>query len=79
MGDRRNQALRVQFDGKLRLEFLCAKATTDAGVFLSRKLDEAFRLTELGASRMNDSRTGKNRQHSLLAMLQQAIYGRLAG
>ena len=29
MGDRRKQALRVQFDGKLKLEFHGAKITSD--------------------------------------------------
>ena len=32
MGDRRKQALRVQFDGKLRLECHGAKITSDAGL-----------------------------------------------
>ncbi len=31
MGDRRKRAVRVQFDGKLRLEFHGAKITSDAG------------------------------------------------
>ena len=46
MGDRRKQALRVQFDGKLRLEFHGAKITSDAGLLPFRELDEGFRLTE---------------------------------
>jgi len=48
MGDRRKRALRVQFDGKLRLEFHGAEITSDAGRLPSRELDEAFRLTEQG-------------------------------
>lgn len=79
MGDRRKQALRVQFDGKLRLEFHGAKVTSDAGLLAFRELDEAFRLTEMGSTLLSDSRRGKNTQHSVLAMLRQAIYGRLAG
>jgi len=79
MGDRRKQALRVQFDGKLRLEFHGAKITSDAGLLAFRELDEAFRLTEKGSTLLSDFRRGKNTQHSVLAMLRQAIYGRLAG
>ena len=79
MGDRRKQALRVQFDGKLRLEFHGAKITSDAGLLAFRELDEAFRLTEKGSTVLSDYRVGKNTQHSLLAMLRQAVYGRLAG
>ena len=32
MGDRRKRSLRVQFDGKLRLEFHGAKITSEAGL-----------------------------------------------
>ena len=79
MGDRRKRALRVQFDSKLRLEFHGAKITSDAGLLAFRELDEAFRLTEKGSAVLSDLRHGKNTQHTLLAMLRQAVYGRLAG
>ena len=79
MGDRRKQALRMQFDGKLRLEFRGAKITSDAGLLAFRELDEAFRLTERGSTLLSDSRRGKNTQHSVLAMLRQGVYSRLAG
>jgi hypothetical protein len=46
MGDRREQALRVQFDDKLELEFHGAKITSDAGLLAFREQVEAFRLTE---------------------------------
>ncbi len=42
MGDRRKQALRVQFDGKLKLEFHGANVTSDAGLLAFRELEEAF-------------------------------------
>jgi len=79
MGDGRKRALRTQFDGRLKLDFLGAKITTDAGLFLFRELDEAFRLTENASAVLSDARHGKNTQHTLLAMLRQSIYGRLAG
>lgn len=79
MGDRRRQALRVQFDGQLKFEFHGAKITSDAGLLAFRELDEAFRLTEKGSMVLSDPRHGKNSQHTMLAMLRQAIYGRLAG
>jgi hypothetical protein len=79
MGDRRRRALRVQFDGKLRLEFHGAKITSNAGLLPFRELDEAFRLTEKGSTVLSDPRHGKNTQHTMLAMLRQAVFGRLAG
>ncbi len=79
MRDRRKRALRVQFDGKLRLELHGAKITSDAGLLPFRERDEAFRLTEAASVMFSDSRRGKNTQHTLLAMLRQAVYGRLAG
>ncbi len=79
MGDMRKQALRVQFDGKLKLEFHGTKITSDAGVLAFRELDEAFRLTERGSTVLSDPRHGKNTQHTMLAMLRQGVYGRLAG
>ena len=79
MGDRRKQALRVQFDGKLKLEFHGANITSDAGLLAYRELDEAFRLTEKGSTLLSDCRQGKNTQHTMLAMLRQSVYGRLAG
>ena len=79
MGDRRKQALRVQFDGKLKLEFHGANVTSDAGLLAFRELDEAFRLTETGGTVLSDPRHGKNTQHTMLAMLRQSVYGRLAG
>ncbi len=79
MGDRRKKALRVQFDSKLKLEFHGTKITTDAGLLAFRELDEAFRLTEKGSTVLSDPRYRKNTQHTMLAMLRQGVYGRLAG
>ncbi|MCH9034779.1 MAG: transposase [Planctomycetes bacterium] len=69
MGDRRTQALRARFDGRLKLRFHGAKITSDAGLLAFRELDEAFRLTENASAVLSDPRHGKNTQHTLLAML----------
>ena len=44
MGDRRRQALRVPFAGKLKLEFHGAKITSDVGLPAFRELGGAFRV-----------------------------------
>ncbi len=76
MGDGRRRALRVQFDDKLGLEFHGAKITSGAGLLAFRERDEAFRFTEKGNTVLSDPRPGENTQHTMLAMLRQAVFGR---
>lgn len=79
MGEACKDALRVNFDRKLKLEFHGVKVTSDAGLLAYRELDEVLGLTTMIESEITDNRTGKNTQHSCLAMLRQSIYSRLAG
>ena len=79
MGKRRKDALRVNFDRKLKLEFHGVKVTGDAGLLAYRELDEGLGLTTMIESKLTDNRTGKNTQHNITALLRQSIYGRLAG
>ncbi len=79
MGDRRKQALRLQFDRKSKLRFHGARITSDTGLLVFLELDEAFRLTEKGSVVLSDCRRGKNTRHTMLAMPRQGICGRLAG
>jgi len=79
MGERRKGALRIKFDGELKLEFHGAKVSSDAGLLVYREQDEALGLTADLESVIDDSRTGKNIQHELSALLMQSVYGRLAG
>jgi hypothetical protein len=79
MGESRKDALRVNFDRKLKLEFHGVKVTSDAGLIAYREIDDVFGLTDMVACELRDNRTGKNIQHSLLALLRQSMYSRLAG
>jgi hypothetical protein len=69
MGERRKDALSVDFDKKLKLEFHGTKVTSDAGLLAYREPDEALGLTAMIQSNFCDNRKGKNTQHNLIALL----------
>jgi len=79
MGEAGNGQLRLTFDSSLKLEFHGAKITTDAGLLTYRELDEQMGLTQWAARQLTEGRKGKNMQHTMLALLRQGIYGRIAG
>jgi hypothetical protein len=79
MGADKKPGLRVTFDSRLKLEFHGSKVTSDAGLLAYRELDEALGLTDLGDELLSDWRTGKNTQHSMVALIRQSLFSRLAG
>jgi hypothetical protein len=79
MADSQYDFLRVDFDRHIKLEFHGSTVTSDAGLLAYRELDDALRLTSTAAGGLLDTRTGQNSQHSLVALLRQSIYSRLAG
>ena len=79
MGERYKDALRLNFDRKLSLQFHGTKVTADSGLLAYRELDEALGLIAPIKSELCDNRTGKNTQHSTAALRRQSIHSRLAG
>jgi len=59
MGEGCKDALRLNFDRKLKLEFHGTKVTSDAGLLAYRELDEAFGLTRMAVVEISDNRTGR--------------------
>jgi hypothetical protein len=79
MGDSQNDPLRVDFDRQIKVEIHGSTVTSDARLLAYRELDDALQLTCTAASGLHDIRTGQNTQHTLMALLRQSIYSRLAG
>jgi len=79
MGEKRQEALKLQFDRRLRLEFHGDRITSDAGLLACRELDGALGLTETAPAYLRETRGGRNVQHQLVPLLRQSVYSRLAG
>jgi len=70
---------RLDFDPRVRLEFHGSKISSDGGLLLYRELDEALGLFNASVKSLRDTRMGKNGVHTLMALLRQSVFGRLAG
>lgn len=79
MGDGKNDDLRVDFDRKVKIQFVGCKISSDAGLLAYRELDKKLSLTESCEANLSDSRRGKNKQHQFLSLFRQSIFSRLAG
>jgi hypothetical protein len=78
-GESESDALRLDFDRRLMLQFRGSVVTSDAGLLAYRELDNALGLTTMAGERLADARTGRNGRHALVGLLRQSVFGRLAG
>jgi len=79
MGECRKDALHVDFDRTLKLEFHGSRVTSDAGLLAYRELDGVLGLTEMAIGLFKEWRTGQDTQHTVLALFRQSVFSRLAG
>jgi len=78
-GESKSEALRLNFDRRLLLQFRGSVITSDGGLLAYRELDNVLGLTASGGERLAETRTGRNRRHLLVGLLRQSVFGRLAG
>jgi hypothetical protein len=78
-GEAKAEVLRLDFDGRLRLQFHGSVITSDGGLLAYRELDDVLGLTTIAGERLAEARTGRNRRHLLVGLLRQSVFGRLAG
>jgi hypothetical protein len=74
-----SDAVRLDFDRRLMLQFRSSLVTSDAGLLAYRELDDALGLTEMAGETLADARTGRNGRYALVGLLRQSVFGRLAG
>jgi hypothetical protein len=79
MGESQQESLTLDFDARVRLEFVGSKTTSDAGLLAYRELDEKLGLTAMASEFLVEQRSGRNVQHPLVPLLRQSVYSRLAG
>ena len=69
MGATKTEGLKLSFDRRLTLEFHGANISSDAGLLAYREMDDVLGLTAMSGHLLNDWRTGRNTQHSMLALI----------
>ncbi len=79
VGDKQTGTIRPDFDRSIVIDFQGAKITTDAGFLLMREIDQRFNILGGVESLIDDPRSSRHTDHSLLQLLRQRAYQVAAG
>ncbi len=79
VGDKQRGAIRPEFDRSITIDFQGAKITSDTGFLLMREIDQRFNVLGGVESLIDDPRSPRHSDHSLLQLLRQRVYQVAAG
>src|SRR5262245_38016830 len=78
-GESESDAVRLDFDRRLMLQFRGSVVTSDAGLLAYRELDDAIGLTVIASEVPADARTVKNGLYAFAGLFGESVFGRLGG
>ena len=78
-GTRETGDVRLAFDCRVRLAFHGSKISSEGRLLLFRELDQVLGLLDISSGLLRYTRTGHNRLQTLVGLLWQSVFGRLAG
>jgi hypothetical protein len=72
-GESGSDAVQLDFDRRLMLQFRGSLVISDAGLLAYRELDDVLGLTEMAGDVLADARSGKNGRHALAGLFRQPV------
>jgi hypothetical protein len=79
VGDKQTRTIRPDFDRSISIDFQGAKITSDTGFLLMREIDQRFNILSEAACQIDDPRSPRHTDHSLVQLLRQRVYQVAAG
>ena len=79
VGDKQRGTIRPDFDRSISIDFQGAKITSDTGFLVMREMDQRFNILDGAASKIDDPRSPRHTDHTLLQLLRQRVCQVAAG